>query len=133
MKTILYILIISTYLNANISNRVVHLAKKGDAIAQYHLATELKDKNPKEAFKWMHKSALKGYLPAQYSFALMFHYGIGVRKNFDLARLWFKRASKKGDHKAQIILYRFYAGRQIEPRKRKDFNFYSQNFRVIQH
>jgi len=61
----------------------------------------------------------------------MFHYGIGVKQNFDLARLWLKRAAKKGEMRAKIILYRFYAGKKIEPNMRKTYRHYSQNFRTI--
>jgi len=128
---ILYMLLLSTYLHANTYHKILNLAQNGDAVAQYNLALQLKHNNPRDAFKWMHKSALKGYPPAQYQFGLMFHYGIGVRKSFELARLWFKRASKQGEHKAQIILYRFYAGKKLEPIYRKHRYYYSQNFRTI--
>jgi len=80
------------------------LAQRGDALAQYNLALELKNKNPRESFNWMHKSALKGYPPAQYEFGLMFHYGLGVRKNFDLARLWLNRSAKRGERRADLCI-----------------------------
>jgi TPR repeat protein len=63
-----------------------------------------------KAFRWYHKSAKQGFPPAQYELGLMFHYGIGVKQNFELARFWLGRASKKGHPKAQSIMYRFYAG-----------------------
>ncbi len=134
MKTIyniIFILLFSSLLSANSNLRVLNLARNGDALAQYNLAMELKDKNQRDSFKWMHKSALRGYPPAQYEFALMFHYGIGVRKSFELARLWFKRASKRGERKAQVILYRFYAGKKVESIHLKQQHHYSQNFRRI--
>ncbi|SFV67662.1 hypothetical protein MNB_SV-14-1351 [hydrothermal vent metagenome] len=131
---ILYILLVSTTLNANSYSSLVFNAQNGDAIAQYKLGMHYKnskERNLRDAFRWMHKSALQGYRPAQYEFALMFHYGIGVRKNADLARLWFRRAAKKGEKRAKIVLYRFYAGKKVEPRVKKTYRYYSQNFRTI--
>ncbi|HIP50782.1 MAG TPA: sel1 repeat family protein [Campylobacterales bacterium] len=66
------------------------------------------------AFKYYHKSASKGYSTSQYELALMFHYGLAVRQNEALARLWFKRAARKGHIKAQSILYRFYSAKKPE-------------------
>jgi TPR repeat protein len=132
--SILFILFAFTALNANAYNRLAVEAQKGNALAQYNLGLyykQSKNQHPRDAFRWMHKSALKGYRPAQYEFALMFHYGIGVKQNFDLARLWLKRAAKKGEMRAKIILYRFYAGKKIEPNMRKTYRHYSQNFRTI--
>ena len=128
MKTVLIISILLLIgLNANNYPEV----QNGNAQNQYNLGLHYKNsknKNLREAFRWMHKSALKGYSPAQYEFALMFHYGIGVRQNFDLARLWFRRASRNGDPRAKTVLYRFYAGKKVEPRDRKYRRYYSQNF-----
>lgn len=98
----------------NYQNNIV-VEKSKNSQTQYHWGMRYKDghgikQNLTEAFKWLHKSALKGYLPAQYEFALMFHYGKGVKQNEELARLWFTRAAKKGDVRSQTILYRFYSG-----------------------
>ena len=81
-----------------------------------------------KAFKWHHKSAIKGSTESQYQLALMFHYGSGVRKNEELAKLWFTRASKKGHTKAQSILYRFYAVKNIQYAS-NGRTMYSQNIR----
>jgi TPR repeat protein len=81
------------------------------------------------SFNSVHKSALKGQVEAQYQLALMFHYGKGVRQSAELARLWFTRAAKRGHHKAQSVLYRFYAA----PKPyflRKNSLRYSMNFRT---
>ena len=131
---ILSILLLCTTLNANSYSTLAVTAQKGNALAQYNLGLHYKnskDQNLRDAFRWMHKSALKGYRPAQYEFALMFHYGIGVKQNSDLARLWFKRAAKKGETRAKIVLYRFYAGKKVEPNVKKTYRHYSQNFRTI--
>jgi TPR repeat protein len=109
-------------------------AQNGNAQSQYKLGLHYKNaknKNLRESFRWMHKSALKGYTLAQYEFALMFHYGIGVRQNFELARLWFRRASKNGEPRAKSILYRFYAGKKVGGNDGKHRHYYTQNFRTI--
>ena len=113
---ILSLLFAFTALNANNYSTLAVAAQNGNALAQYTLGLHYKNskkQNPRSAFRWMHKSALKGYRPAQYEFALMFHYGIGVKQNSDLARLWFKRAAKQGEKRAKIVLYRFYSAKKI--------------------
>ena len=127
MKTILILsIILLTSLNA-VNFQTLSLATQKNAIFEYSLGLRSKHQNVKDAFKWMHKSALKGYAPAQYEFALMFHYGAGVRQNFELAKLWFRRASQNGEPRAKTILYRFYAGEKVKLRDRKHRRYYSQN------
>jgi TPR repeat protein len=131
---ILFILFTFTSLNANNYQAMALSAERGNLQAQYDLGLLYKTgkaKNLKYAFRWMHKSALKGYTPAQYEFALMFHYGIGVRKNSELARLWFRRAAKRGDSRAKSILYRFYSGKKVAYIGQKHHKHYSQNFRTL--
>jgi len=117
MKNILIIFLLLGFLNLNAKNyqNTIVMNKLDDIQTQYHLGMRYKDgyrieKNLQKAFKCFHKSALKGFIPAQYEFALMFHYGNGVRQNQELARLWFTRAAKKGDFRSQSILHRFYGG-----------------------
>ena len=130
---ILSIILAFTLLNAK-NHPPSTLSKDNSAIAQYNLGLHYKNsksKNLRTAFKWMHKSALKGYVPAQYEFALMFHYGEGVKQNFDLAHLWFKRAADKGNSRARVILYRFYAEQKMKEKIKKRPYHYSRNFRTI--
>jgi len=77
------------------------------------MSVEAQDLYNSESFHKVHKSALKGNTLAQYEFALMFHYGVGVKQNSDLARLWFTRAGERGEGRAKSILYRFYEGRKM--------------------
>jgi TPR repeat protein len=112
MKKIFILCMLLGFLNLNATSfqRLVSVAQGGNPQAQYNLGMFYKNnkKDFSQAFRWIHKSALKGYVPAQYEFALMFHYGTGVRQNSQLARLWFNRAGKRGDLRAKSILYRFY-------------------------
>ena len=135
MKKIYTILLLinSTWSFANGQYSTSYSSDKTKRISQYQLALKYKhakaDKNnQRKAFNYFHKSAQAGYIPAEYEFALMFHYGVGVRKNIELARLWFTRAAQHGHKKSQIILYRFYGG--VKPRfmERKN-QYYSKNFR----
>ena len=86
------------------------------------------DKNRYKAFNLLHKAALKGHTLSQYELGLMFHYGQGVRQNFELARLWFTRAAKRGNPKAQDVLYRFYSAKKPKYFKTSPLRF-SRNFR----
>ena len=117
MKKIFILFILLGFLNLNAKSfqNLASEAQRGNPQAQYNLGIFYKNnkKNFSNAFRWIHKSALKGYAPAQYEFALMFHYGAGVRQNSELARLWFTRAGKRGDLRAKSILYRFYKGQKI--------------------
>lgn len=113
MKKLIFLSLLLAFTQLGASN-VQYSAHHGNPYAQYDLGLQYKyssatTRNFKEAFKWLHKAALKGHISAQYEFALMFHYGQGVRKNADLARLWFSRSAKKGHPKAEDILYRFYS------------------------
>jgi TPR repeat protein len=116
-KIILSLCLVFTTLNANNFKNLAQSAQYGNVYAQLNLAKQYKkvSRNKQDllkAFKWYHKSAVKGYSASQYQLALMFHYGSGVRQNAELARLWFTRASKKGHPKAQSVLYRFYSAKK---------------------
>jgi TPR repeat protein len=113
-KIILSLCLVFTALNANNVNNLAQSAQYANVSAQHNLRTQYKKtlyskQDLLKAFKWYHKSAIKGHSASQYELALMFHYGLGVRQNAELARLWFTRASNKGHPKAQSILYRFYS------------------------
>jgi TPR repeat protein len=132
---IILLLINSTPLFANGHYVKSYTSHKAKMISQYQLAVKYKREKgeqnyERKAFNCFHKSAQQGYTPAEYEFALMFHYGIGVRQNMELARLWFSRAAQHGHKNAQSILYRFYGG--VKPRFiQKKNQYYSKNFRTF--
>jgi TPR repeat protein len=118
-KIILSLCLVFTSLNANNFKNLAQSAHYGNVYAQHNLATHYKkvarsQQDLRKDFKSHHKSAIKGYSTSQYQLALMFHYGSGVRKNTELARLWFTRASKKGHPKAQSVLFRFYSAKKLQ-------------------
>jgi TPR repeat protein len=113
-KIIILLSLTLSMLNANNFNNLIHSAHYGNVYAQYNLATQYRhgyqsQQDLQKAFRWYHKSAVKGYTPSQYELGLMFHYGKGVKQNHELARLWLTRASKKGHPQAQSVMYRFYS------------------------
>ena len=103
-KIILSLALVFTTLNANYFQNSVHYPNNTNIYAPDKL----------QVFKLHHKSASRGHRTSQYQLALMFHYGLGVRQNEALARIWFRRAAKKGHIKAQSILYRFYSVKKPE-------------------
>jgi len=58
------------------------------------------------AFKEFKKAAESGDVSAQYSLAVMYNDGIGVRKNPGEAMIWFRKAAAKGHPLAIEILKR---------------------------
>jgi len=135
-KTILLSLILPlTFLNATNIEQVQSLVRTNNMYVQYDTGLHYKSlqqsvPNLHKAFNLLHKSALKGHSLSQYEFALMFHYGQGVRQNAELARLWFTRAAKKGHPKAQDILYRFYSAKKPSYYLKSPLR-YSSNFRTF--
>jgi len=58
------------------------------------------------AFKEFKTAAEKGDARAQYSLAVMYNDGIGVKKNPDEAMIWFRKAAAQGHPLAKEILKR---------------------------
>lgn len=113
MKKIITVTLLfcSTIVHANIQSYVENstfIENKNISLPTLHAYQE-KSYQLRTAFTHCHKSAKKGSVSAKYELGLMFHYGVGVRQNLELARLWLTRASKNGHPKAQSILYRFYS------------------------
>lgn len=76
------------------------------AVAQYHLAEKYIDgKVVRENFVlanyWLHKSAKKGYLPAEIAFGNSYLSGLGLPYNVQKARFWLLKAARKGNATAE--------------------------------
>jgi TPR repeat protein len=131
-KKILLILMMllaySAYLQAKIyhidiekkigDSNIFQFAKRGNPVAQYDLAWRYKKgigvpRNLRKAFNLFHSSALKNYAPAQYQLGLAFREGLGVRENQELAKYWFKKASRNRYIDAINILKKFYSKRKL--------------------
>jgi TPR repeat protein len=119
----------SVYLQARIyhmgiENRITkssifQFSKIGSPITQYNLALRYKNGigvqvDLRRAFNLFHISALKNYAPAQYQLGLAFRNGAGVRENQELARYWFKKASKNRHIGAINIFKKYYSKRFVK-------------------
>ena len=90
------------------------LAEKGNAAAQYHLATLYAEgkgveKNDATAFKWFMRAAELGDAAAQYDVGTSYFSGTGVQKNDAEAAKWFLRAANQGMEFAQLNMGLLYA------------------------
>lgn len=90
------------------------LAEKGNAAAQYRLATLYADgkgveKDDATAFKWFMRAAELGDAAAQYDVGTSYFSGTGVQKNDVEAAKWFLRAANQGMEFAQLNIGLLYA------------------------
>jgi TPR repeat protein len=76
------------------------VAKKGDAKAQYRVATLLKNKKSK--IKWLRKSARNNHKEAQFELGKILFKSQQLKK----AKYWLRKAKKNGSKKASVYLKR---------------------------
>ena len=104
---------------------LLNLAKKGDVIAQRHLAENYaagrgEKRNLKSSFIWSLKAAKLGDVESQYDVGLNYDQGFGVKKNEHLAFVWYLKAAKKGYPAAQCnIGYMFGNGQGTKQNGKK--------------
>lgn len=80
-------------------------ADKGNAESQFNLAEALQkgegvDQDEKEAAIWYYKSAVQGFVDAQFAMGFVCRGGSGVPMDKVLSYMWFDIASKNGDERA---------------------------------
>lgn len=78
------------------------IAEKGDARAQYELATRLlmrqeKGADVKLAVDWLEKAARQDFALAQLRLGILYGKGVGVNRDYALARKWFQAAAENGN------------------------------------
>ena len=82
-------------------------AEKGYAPAMNNIAAIYeKDKNYKTAADWFKKASDKDNAAASYNLGLMYEKGLGVEKNKEQAKFYYKRAADKNFDKAKKALAR---------------------------
>ncbi|KAI9363648.1 hypothetical protein BD770DRAFT_380096 [Pilaira anomala] len=76
------------------------------ALSAWYLtgATNVLNQNDHEAYLWARKAADKGLAKAEYAVGYYTETGVGVLPNIEEAKLWYQRASKHGDKKADLRL-----------------------------
>ncbi|HAU0671671.1 enhanced entry protein EnhC [Legionella pneumophila serogroup 1] len=74
-------------------------------MAKYSL---LHEKNPEEAARWFKQAAAVGDVSAQMFMAAAYLYGVGVKKNTDIARRYYIDAAKNGNPIAQYTLAEYF-------------------------
>ncbi|MDR0522661.1 MAG: SEL1-like repeat protein [Planctomycetaceae bacterium] len=106
---------------------------QGEAVSQYGLGQLLLNQeyhgcNPKEAVKWLRKSAQQGCVAAQVRLGICLYEGRVIARNVSEARTWFHKAAKKGDEDAQYYLGEIYAEGDGVPANRKEsFRWYEKS------
>jgi TPR repeat protein len=96
------------------------LADKGDATAQYQIATLYAEGKGVEqsdatAAEWYQKAAEQGSADAQYNLAVSYAEGLGVKQDDAAAAKWFRRAAEQGMAYAQLNLGVLYATKRVSP------------------
>lgn len=91
------------------------LAEKGDAEAQYKLASAYMSGRSgavdhAKAFEWYQKAADKGKPEAQLAVGLMYYYGEGINQDYAQAAKWFAAADAQGEAQAKGMLGKVYVG-----------------------
>ena len=93
----------------------IPVAKKGDSIAQFHLAKMYREgkgvsKDYKAAVKWFNLSAEQGNALAQYHLGVAYSFGLGVVPDYKIALKWYAKSAEQGNAFAQhhlSLLYYF--------------------------
>lgn len=80
-------------------------AERGDAEAQFNLATEYMtgqgaQRDFAAAVRWLTRAAGQNHAPAQYRLASLYERGLGVAKSLAQAEAWYLRAAQRGHVKA---------------------------------
>jgi TPR repeat protein len=89
-------------------------ANNGDALAQYKLGLYWikKEKNYLKAATWFKLAAVQDLKEAQYSLAILYDTGFGLKKDENQAFLWYHAAANNHHPMAQFNLANFYLERE---------------------
>jgi TPR repeat protein/S1-C subfamily serine protease len=66
------------------------------------------NKNAKQAFKWLQKSATQSHMEAMRDLGYYFYWGRGTEKNYKAAVHWFEKAAEAGESQSQLKLGEMY-------------------------
>lgn len=101
-------------LPAAFGSRLRTAAAKGDAAAQYEIASRYAEgrgvtQNLTAAAEWYERAAKHGLVPAQFRLGGLYEKGLGVKKDLDAARGYYLAAGEAGNAKALHNLAVLYA------------------------
>ena len=108
---------------ASLIPKLLILAQKGEAKAQYHLGVLFNDgkgvpQDFVQAAKWYTQAASQGHIKAQLYLGLLYQKGQGVEQDYRQAALYYLKAASGGDTKAQYYLgLLFYSGKGVGQNK----------------
>ena len=103
--------------------KLLILAQKGEAKAQYHLGVLFNDgkgvpQDFTQAAKWYTQAASQGHTKAQLYLGLLYQKGQGVEQDYRQAAIYYLKAASQGDSKAQYYLgLLFYGGKGVGQNK----------------
>lgn len=87
----------------------IQKAKENDKETLYKIGIAYYDKEDySKAHKWLLKSALDGYYPAQHKLGDMYYYGSGVSKDAKKGVEWYTKAAENGDQVAMNLIAHVY-------------------------
>ena len=116
--------------DADSTKALLRKAANGSPADQFHLG-QLYEKgqgfprNESIAFDWYKKSALLGWVEAEYKIGMMYKTGLGTKRNNYLAYKWFQVAADKGLAKAQVQLGLMYqAGKGVQRNETLAFKWF---------
>lgn len=104
---------------ASLIPKLLILAQKGEAKAQYHLGVLFNDgkgvpQDFAQAAKWYTQAASQGHIKAQLYLGLLYQKGQGVEQDYRQAAMHYLKAASGGDTKAQYYLgLLFYSGKGV--------------------
>jgi len=102
-------------------DKLLFMAEKGDAAAQYNLGVMYANgigasRDDQKAFEWWSRAAGSGFAPAQYSLWIVYSEGRGVARDNPKAISWFEKAALNGLPAAQGNLGKILNQGQMVPR-----------------
>jgi len=131
----LFFIVSITFCYSEIKPELMQKAKNGDKIAQYQVGySYLRNNDDEKAVKWFKKSAKQGFRHAQGYLASFYKRGVGVEKNTEKSKYWYKKAFEsykmqalKGDVYSQVYIGGCYQrGNGVKKNSLKAINWYKK-------
>ncbi|SHI80550.1 Sel1 repeat-containing protein [Malonomonas rubra DSM 5091] len=124
VPVILFLILFTNLASAAVTPALLRSAEQGNADSQYQVGItylrKAQGQNYLEAVKWLRLAADSGHANAQYSLALRYLLGQGVKKDPEQAADWLQKAAQQNHADAQYSLgMRFFYGQGREKDKKQ--------------